>query len=504
MNVASRHVSGPFYGAASAWFLPVRAFSAYSVPMKHVACFVAFALTVAHGFAAEAWWPQFRGPNCSGVSETAHPPAAFGPGTNQLWKVAVPGGMSSPVVWKDRVFLTTFDGAKLEVHCYARKDGRQVWRQSVPATKLEEFHSTEGSPAASSCVTDGGRVVSYFGSYGLICHDLSGKELWRHPLPLAETSGGFGTGCSPTLARGLVVVNRDMEKHCSLLAVDLKTGRRAWETPRPDVRQSYGSAMVWKHDGVEEIVMSGSLKLKGYDLKTGAERWSLKGMPSFTCTTPVAGDGLLFFAGWAPGKGDNPVPSFEQMAGNLDKNKDSALTPDEVKGTPMESFFRAQDLTGDGKITAEDIDGMKKMMASGENVLVAVRPGGKGELGESQIVWKQTRGLPYVPSPLHYGGHVYLVKDGGMVSCFDARTGAVAYQQERLNALGNYYASPVAADGRIIVASLDGKVTVFAAGGDAPKILHQADFKERIAATPALAGNNVYIRTPTSLYAFGR
>jgi outer membrane protein assembly factor BamB len=109
-----------------------------------------------------------------------------------------------------------------------------------------------------------------------------------------------------------------------------------------------------------------------------------------------------------------------------------------------------------------------------------------------------------VPSPLHYRGHVYLVKDGGMVSCFDAKTGAVAYQQERLNALGNYYASPVAADGRIIVASLDGKVTVFAAGGDAPKILHQADFKERIAATPALAGNSVYIRTPTTLYAFGK
>ncbi len=472
--------------------------------MKHIAYFVGFALTVAQCFAAEAWWPQFRGPNCSGVSETAHPPAAFGPGTNQLWKVAVPGGMSSPVVWKDRIFLTTFDGTKLEVQCFARKDGRQLWKQSVPATKLEEFHSTEGSPAASSCVTDGNRVVSYFGSYGLICHDFSGKELWRHPLPMAETAGGFGTGCSPTLAGGLVIVNRDMQKSCSLLAVDLKTGKRAWETPRPDVRQSYGSSMVWKHDGVEEIVMSGSLKLKGYDLKTGAERWSLQGMPSFTCTTPVAGDGLLFFAGWAPGKGDSPVPSFEQLAGNLDKNKDGAVTPDEVKGTPMESFFRAQDLNGDGKLTPEDVEGMKKMMASGENVLVAVRPGGKGELGESQIAWKQTRGLPYVPSPLYYRGHVYLVKDGGMVSCYEAKTGVVAYQQERLKAQGNYYASPVAADGRIIVASVDGKVTVFAAGGDTPTVLHQVDFQERIAATPALVENTIYIRTPTTLYAFGK
>jgi outer membrane protein assembly factor BamB len=471
--------------------------------MKLACC--SFALLVAvHSFAAETWWPQFRGPNCSGVSETAHPPTAFGPGTNQLWKVAAPGGMSSPAVWGDRIFLTAFDAGQLEVHCYARKDGRQLWKRAVPAGKLEEFHSTEGSPAASSCATDGRRVVSYFGSFGLVCHDFAGKELWRHPLPLAETAGGFGTGSSPTLAGGLVVLNRDMLKGCSLLAVDLKTGQRAWEAARPDVRQSYGSSIVWKNGGVDEVVMSGSLKLKAYDLKTGAERWSLDGMPSFTCTTPVVGDGLLFFAGWAPGKGDSPVPSFEQTAANFDKNKDGAITPDEVKGTPLESFFRAQDLNGDGKITAEDVDGMKAMMSKGENLLVAVRPGGKGDLSASNVAWKQTRGLPYVPSPLYYQGRVYLVKDGGMVSCYDAKTGAPVYQQERLNALGNYYASPVAADGRVIVASLDGKVTVFAAGGDAPKILHQVEFKERIAATPALVENQLFLRTPTALYAFGQ
>ena len=471
--------------------------------MKNIICSAAL-MVATNVFAAESWWPQFRGPNCSGVSESAHPPAAFGPGTNELWKVAVPGGVSSPVVWGDRIFLTAFDAGKLEVHCYARKDGRQLWKRAAPTEKLEEFHPTEGSPAASSCATDGRRVVSYFGSYGLICHDFAGKELWRHPLPVAKTAGGFGSGSSPTLANGRVFINRDMQKNCALLAVELKTGQRAWETPRPDVSQSYGSAMVWKNNGVEEVVMSGSLKLKAYDPKTGAERWSLGGAPSFTCTTPVVGDGLLFFAGWAPGKGDSPMPTWEQTAAQFDKNKDGAITPDEVKGTPMESFFRAQDLNGDGKITAEDIDGMKAMMSKGENVLVAIRPGGQGELGASHVAWKQTRGLPYVPSPLYYRGRIYLVKDGGMVSSYDAKTGAPAYQQERLNALGNYYASPVAADGRVIVASLDGKVTVFSAGGDAPKILHQADFKERIAATPALVENQLYLRTPTALYAFGK
>ena len=118
-------------------------------------------------------------------------------------------------------------------------------------------------------------------------------------------------------------------------------------------------------------------------------------------------------------------------------------------------------------------------------------------------MWKQTRGLPYVPSPLFYRGHLYVVKDGGMVSCYEAKTGKVVYQQERLNALGNYYASPVAADGRIIVASLDGKVTVFSAGGETPVILHRADFKERISGTPALVANQLYLRTATALCAFG-
>jgi outer membrane protein assembly factor BamB len=470
--------------------------------MKKIICSVALSLVV-QGLGAEAWWPQFRGPNCSGVSETAHPPAEFGPGNHQLWKVNIPSGMSSPVVWGDRIFLTAFDSGRLEIHCYARKDGRQLWKRVMPAEKLEEFHSTEGSPASSSCVTNGRHVVSYFGSVGLVCHDFDGRELWRHPLPMAETAGGFGTGSSPTLAGDLVILNRDMAKGCALLAVDLKTGKRVWETPRPDVTQSYGSTIVWKNNGVEEIIMSGSIKLKAYDPKTGTERWSLAGMPSFTCTTPVIGDGLLFFAGWAPGKNDSPVPPFAETAANFDKNKDGAITLDEVKGTPLEPFFRAQDVNGDGKITAEDTDIMKAMFAKGENLLVAVRPGGKGELSTNHVAWKQTRGLPYVPSPLYYRGCVYLVKDGGMVSCFEAKSGNVVYQQERINAVGNYYASPVAADSRIIVASLDGKLTIFGAGGDKPAILHQSNFNERLATTPALAEDQVYIRTPTALYAFG-
>jgi outer membrane protein assembly factor BamB len=454
-------------------------------------------------FGAENW-PQFRGPNCSGVSDTAKPPIEFGPGKNQLWKVAAPGGASSPCVWGDRIFLTAFDGGKLKTLCYQGSDGKLLWERVAPADKLEEFNASEGSPAASTPVTDGKFVVSFFGSCGLICHDFAGKEIWRHKLPVAETAGSFGTGSSPALAGGLVIVNRDQAKDCTLLAVDLQSGSKVWEAKRPDVTQSYGSPMVWKNGSTEEIVMSGSLKLKGYEVKTGKELWSLPGMPSFTCTTPVAGDGMLFFAGWAPGKADSPMPPFASLLEQMDKNKDKAITLDEAKGTWLEAFFQAQDMDHDGKITQADADAMKAMMSKGENIMIALKAGGKGELAETQLAWKQAKGLPYVPSPLYYQGRVYLIKDGGMISSFEAKTGKVFYQQERLDAIGNYYASPVAADGRIYVASMNGKMTVLKAGGEKPEILHQAEFGERISATPALVEKTLYLRTPTALYAFGK
>jgi outer membrane protein assembly factor BamB len=471
---------------------------------KYLSCACAVALTFGGAAGgAEGWWPQFRGPNASGVSESAKPPVEFGPGTNQLWKSSVPSGASSPCVWSDWVFLTAFDNGKLETLCYERRDGKLLWKREAQADTIEDYNTSEGSPAASTTATDGERVISYFGSCGLVCYDTEGKALWQYALPVAHTAGGFGSGSSPAILGGLVIVNRDQATACSLLAVDLRSGKKVWEAARPDVTQSFGTPICWKNEGADEVVMSGSLKLKGYDLKTGAERWTLAGMPAFTCTTPVVGEGLLFFAGWAPGKDAASKMSFAQLASQADKNGDGVITFEEAKAAGMESFFKALDFNGDGKITADDIDSMNAMMAKGENVLVAVKPGGHGTLSEQQVVWKQTRGLPYVPSPLHYDGRVYLVRDGGMVSSFDAKTGQPYYQQERVDALGNYYASPVAADGRIYVASLNGRVTVLAAGGELPKVLHHADFGERITATPALVGKALYLRTASALFAFG-
>src|SRR5437016_3829085 len=471
--------------------------------MKSVSlfCLIALSATSAVRGVTPAW-PAFRGPNSSGVSTEAKPPVKIGPTNSVLWKVTVPWSPSSPCLWGDQIFLTTFAENELQTRCYQRKDGKLAWSRGLKPDKLETYHNTESSPATSSPATDGERVVSYFGSFGLVCYDHKGNELWRHPLPVALSLGGYGTATSPLIAGNKVVVSRDRDEGSSLLAVDLRTGKTLWETARPDSYGSFGTPITWKNEDMEEVVVPGSLRLKGYELKTGKEDWLVEGVTAFACTTPVAGDGLLFFAAWSDGKADDPWPTWEKFLEKYDKNKDGVITLDEFDDASRD-FYRGFDVNRDGKIDKADWDQLAASLAKGENVLVAVKPGGRGNITQTHVAWKATRGLPYVASPLLYEGRIYCIKNGGMISSFDARNGKPFYLQERFNAEGSYYSSPVAADGRIYIASLPGKLTVIKAGGEKPEILHQAEFGERILATPALAGDKLYLRTQSTLYAFG-
>jgi outer membrane protein assembly factor BamB len=448
-------------------------------------------------------WPQFRGANCSGTALQAAPPVKISPTNGVVWNIDVPWSPSSPCVWEDRIFLTTFVEGQLQTRCYSARDGQLLWSSGIKPEKLEVFHSTESSPAASTPATDGRRVVSYFGSFGLVCYDFKGKELWRHPLPVALSGGGYGSGTSPIIAQGRVLLNRDQMENSSLLAVDLNTGKTVWESARPDALGSFGTPVLWNDNGRDEVVMPGSGRLKAYDFKTGQERWLVEGIVSFACTTPAAGDGLLFFAGWSPGKADSPWPTWEAFLQKNDKNHDGEVALEEFDPAERE-FVRGMDFDRDGKITKADWEKIQAQLARSENVLVAVKAGGRGDITTTHVAWKATRGLPYVASPLFYQGRIYTIRDGGMMSSFDAKTGKAFYLQERLEAIGSYYASPVAADGRIYLASLPGKMTVVQAGGERPEVLHQADFGERIFATPALVGPNLYLRTQTRLYAFGK
>ena len=453
-----------------------------------------------HG--ATSSWPAFRGPNSSGVSTDARPPIKIGPTNLVLWKIQVPWSPSSPCIRDEQIFLTTFADNELQTRCYQRADGKLAWSRGLKPDKLETYHGTESSPAASTPATDGERVVSYFGSFGLICYDRKCNELWRHPLPVALSLGGYGTATSPLMAGSLVVVSHDRDEGSSLLALDLRTGKKVWETARPDSYGSFGTPITWRNGDVDEVVVPGSLRLKGYALKTGKEDWMVEGVPAFACTTPVAGEGLLFYAAWTDGKEDAPWPTWEQFLDKHDKNKDGVVALDEFDDT-LRDYYRGIDVNRDGKIDKGDYEQILASLAKGENVMVAVKPGGRGNISKTHIAWKATRGLPYVASPLMYDGRIYCVKNGGMISSFDAKSGKPYYLQERLDADGYYYSSPVAADGRIYIASVTGKLTVIKAGGEKPEILHQTQFGERIYASPALGGDRFYLRTKSALYAFG-
>ena len=453
-------------------------------------------------------WPQFRGPNGSGVADRQKPPVEVGPEKNVKWKVPAPSGLSSPIVAGDKLVITAFEDGKLYTVAYNRADGKEAWRAEAPAKKLEPFYKGEGSPAASTPVTDGRRVVSYFGSCGLLCYDLSGKPLWKYEMEPAATAGDFGTGTSPVIAGGAVVVVRDEPKGSMILAVDLLTGQRVWETKRQSP-VSYGTPVVWDTPAGAQVVAAGNGRLIGYDVKTGAEKWWVAGMPSGPCTSPVAEGDTLYFAGWSPGAADDKefqLPKYDFVLAGMDADKDGAVSAAEAEKTEIKGMFQAVDGNKDGRITRDEWEALAKHMAEGKNTAFAVKAGGSGDVTNSHVLWKKTRGLPYVPSGIVYRGQYVLVKDGGLVTAYDAKTGKDVYLHKRAAAHGRYYASPVAANGNIYFVTLDdGAVTVLKAGADKPEVVAEnTPLGERTAATPAIADDTLYVRTEKHLYAFAR
>jgi len=463
-----------------------------------IASFLGLAVFSLH--AVDAPWPQFRGPGGAGVADGQKPVTDLQ--NHLLWQAPVPPGASSPVVVGDRIFLTGFDAGKLFTFCVSRKDGKELWRAEAPATAIEHYHAVEGSPAASSVATDGERVVAYFGSCGLFCYDLDGKEQWKVPMAVAETNNDFGSGTSPIIGEGRVYLVRDLVKDSALFCFDLQTGKQLWKTPRDGFFTSYSTPLLWKHDGQTELVVGGGLRLKSYDPATGAERWFVREMPSVNCTTPVASDDMLYFGGWTPGGVDAPMPEFSELL-KADTDKDGALSKAESAQTFIKDFFSGFDANKDGFIKQDEWDTMLKYLRSGKVGVVGIKAGAKGDATETNVAWRVERGLPYVPTPLVYQGRLYFLKDGGMASSFDAHTGKPFYTQSRLGLDGAVYASPVAADGRIYGINLRGTAFVFAAGGDKPEVLGKADLGERACATPAIVDNIVYYRTATKLWAFG-
>jgi outer membrane protein assembly factor BamB len=405
------------------------------------------------------WWPQFRGPASSGVGE-GRPPVHFGIDQKVLWKTAVGSGLSSPTVWKGHIFLTQFDRTsnRLSTLCLDRRSGKILWTRTVTAGEIEKVHEIS-SPASPTPATDGERVYVYFGSYGLVSYDLKGKQVWEKRLPLPENP--YGAVASPIIVGELLVLNHQ-GKEAYLLGVNRRDGRTVWKTDRSLFQYGWSTPVHWRHDGIDEIVVLGgdfkpNQRLMAYNLADGAERWWVGGLPPCGKSTPVVGDGLLFFA--AP---------------------DIILEPAAEKKNPARA---------------------EQIYANNAARVTAVRPGKTGEVSQSNIAWSERRGVPGVPSPLYYKGFLYSFLNGGIVFCREAKTGKLIYSG-RIGASGYYYSSPVAADDKVYIASAEGVVVVLDAGEEL-KVLARNQLDSPILATPALVDGKIYVRTEGHLYAFG-
>ncbi|HYI96465.1 MAG TPA: PQQ-binding-like beta-propeller repeat protein [Bryobacteraceae bacterium] len=459
------------------------------------------------GFAAVAAiamaddWPMFRGHNASGVSPAKNLPVEFGPQKNVVWKTILPPGHSSPVLSANRIFLTAVDGEKLLVFCLERETGKILWRREAPRPRKQELHKSN-SAASPSIATDGRNVFAFFTDFGLISYGPDGEERWR--APLGPFNNPFGMGASPVLVNGKVIQACDAETGSFLIAVDQRTGKTIWRKERPDATRGFSTPVLHRSEGRMQAILAGTNKLTAYDVDTGDEVWWVRGLTWQVKPTPVIEGDIVYVLGWAGGSdqgNQENLPPFPEVLGSFDANKDGKLAKEELPNPNWQRDFAEADLERDGALGARDWQKYREKRAS-VNSVMAVRLGGKGDMTEKGIVWQHFKSLPNATSPLQYQGVIYLMKEGGILTALDAKTGAMLKQGRLPGALDYYYSSPVGADGKVYAASENCHVSVVKAGGDWEPLARN-DFEDLCYATPAPVDDKLYLRTSSALYCFG-
>lgn len=408
-------------------------------------------------------WPQWRGPLSTGVAPHATPPIEWSETKNVRWKTPLPGkGHSTPVVWGDLVFVTTAvpfgdpfparpSGAKgghdetpvtqrqkFMLLALDRRTGKVAWERTLREDVPHQGGHVTASLASSSPVTDGAHIFAHFGSWGLYCLDFAGELVWKKDFGPLESLHGHGEGSSPALHGDALVVNWDHEGDSFLLALDKKTGRDLWKTPR-ERASSWSTPIVIERQGQTQVIVSGSQRLRGYDLADGKLLWECAGLSvENVVASPVSGHGMVF------------AGSTYDRPGML--------------------AIRINDAKGD--ITETD-----------------------------RVAWRHRRGAPYVPSPLLFGDALYFLNhfQGGIITRLNARTGEESPGAFRLPNLRNIFASPVAGAGRVYVTSREG-MTVVIKDGATLEVLAQNRLDDAFSASPALVGNAIFLRGEKYLY----
>jgi outer membrane protein assembly factor BamB len=429
----------------------------------------------AAGKASPFNWPSFRGPHASGVADGQHPPTTWDvkSGDNACWKTLIPGfGHSCPVVWGDRVFVTTAissdpdqkirtgnygDVASVndlskhqwQLLCLDRDSGKILWTQTAFEGIPKIKRHLKGSQANCTPATDGRNVVVCFGSEGLYCYDFSGQQLWQRDLSSLDTSFKleaeyqWGFGSSPVIHDGLAILQCDLSKDSFIAAYRLDDGSKVWSTPRDEI-PSWSSPTIWRNSKRVEIVTNAAQYARGYDPATGQELWRLAKKSEVTVPTPIVRGDLVYIT-----SGNRPIqPIFAVRAG---ASGDISLKTDEDHN--------------------------------------------------AYVAWSKMRGGPYMPTPVLDGKYFYTCGNGGMITCYEADSGKEVYKQ-RLGA-GTYTASPVAADGRLYFTADEGDVRVVKTGPEF-ELLAVNNVDDICLATPAISGGMLIVRGQHHLFAFGR
>ena len=468
-------------------------------------------------------WPNFRGINCSGIAAPEQdPPVNFGAIQNVIWKVSLPEGHSSPCIWGDNIFITGFkeERKQLLMFCLNRKDGAIKWEKNISVKEFEQANQLN-NPATATPATDGESIYYYFSAYGILCYDYNGKLKWELTTSIPKSHHGMGT--SPVVVGNLVLLN--FLGHWDdprVLAINKYNGDIVWKysLPKKDdyYVDSYATPVIYK----DQVIIYTSEDITSYNIKTGELVWRfITGVPD-AASTPVLGKDILFTAGHSTfGNPDMiaQLPGFTEFTGKYDVNRDLKIDtveckdftflmyPEKPEVSPkvsMSDAFWFWDKNSDSYIDSTEWRIMEDYLKSFsvKEGIKAIRLGGKGDISLTNFVWGNPEQASHVSSPLYYNNHVYMIRDGGIISCFDAQNGKVIYRG-KTGATGAYFSSPVAAGGKIYIASRNGIVTVIDTG-EKFNIIAQNNLGDNITATPAVVDNKLYLRTSKFLYAFGK
>lgn len=446
-------------------------------------------------------WTRFRGPNGSGVASGGALPVEFGPSQSLLWKTPMLPGYSSPVLGERCVFLTAYEELKGFTLCLDRTTGRELWRQQ--GFELEKKFGSVNTPVSATPVTDGKNVWVFFEAAGLIAYDEQGRERWRKDL--GKFNNPYGMANSPMLAAGILVLQADQDTGSFLLAVDASTGKELWRTMRPQALHGYSTPTFYRPEkGEDQLIVSESYQVTGYSLKTGEKLWWVEGMAWQAKSVPVLAGDRLYLHSWTFGLNEIaklPVRPWPDFLAEQDKDKDGKVSRDEAPDKEMVKLWFLYDLDRSGFLEEAEYAAIMKRSEE-RSGLYAIRLGGRGDITKQAVEWKAEKQLPNIPSPVLYNGVLYVLKEGGILTAYDAATGKVTKQGRVEGAIDAYFASLVAGDGKVYAASRKGLVAVLRAGAEW-EVLRVNDLGEEIWATPALEDGRIYLRTQQAIYCFG-